>query len=164
MTTKEKRYLIVVIFVAILGGIIFYFGGKATLEAKQKEKQRNLAYCLLSKNIVLYGDSESSPTEQQKEIFGDAFEYINYVECNELDDWSEECKEKNINDVPTWMFPKRLKIENFLLSCDECQKNSKGLYCNDYCFEISDDGEEFYVIGVIDLQTLSRFSDCQIDK
>lgn len=164
MTIKEKRYLIVVIFVVILGGIIFYFGGKATLEAKQKEKQENLAYCLLSKNIVLYGDSESLQTEQQKEIFGEAFKYINYVECNKLDDWSEECKEKGINDVPAWTFPKILKIESQLLSCDECQKKSERLYCNDYCFEILDDKEEFYVVGVIDFQTLSKLSGCQIDK
>ena len=52
---KEKRYLIVATLVAVLGGIIFYMGGNATLKAREQEQRENLIYCLLTQKVIMYG-------------------------------------------------------------------------------------------------------------
>lgn len=161
---KENNYLIVVLIVVILGGIIFYFGGKATLERQTRIKQENLANCLLTKNIKLYGAANSLYTEQQKEAFGQAFSKINYIECIENNDWSNTCKKDSINAVPTWSFPKSIGIETRLLSCEDCAKKAKSIYCKDYCFEESNNGENFYVAGLMSLEDIDKFSNCNILK
>lgn len=161
---KEKRYLIVATLVAVLGGIIFYMGGKATLKAREQEQRENLIYCLLTQKVIMYGALGVPQVKEQQEIFGELFDKINYVECNQADGWAEECREKGINNIPTWSFPQESGIEDQLLSCEECQKKSGGIYCNEYCFEKSSDGKTFYVTGVMDLQTLSKLSGCQSNK
>jgi hypothetical protein len=159
--TKEINYLIVAMLVVMVGGVIFYFGGKATLEAKQREEQENLADCLLEKNVKMYGSSNCLHTKRQKEIFGEALSKINYIECSEGEGWSKTCQDKGINAVPTWSFPKEMGIESRLLSCTECAKESGDIYCRDYCFEPSSDGKEFYVSGFTELKKLADLSGCQ---
>ncbi|HOK35127.1 MAG TPA: hypothetical protein PLL80_00605 [Candidatus Pacearchaeota archaeon] len=164
MTKKEIHYLIVVFLVVTAGGTIFYFGGKATLNIQQAQKKENLADCLLLKNIKLYGSLNCPYTTKEKELFGEFFSKINYTECNNETNSFIACKEKGINTTPTWVFPKEIGIENQLLSCEECAKKSKDIYCKDYCFEESKNGTEFYVTGFMDLQTLDKLSQCNIFK
>jgi len=161
---KETNYLIVALLVVIIGGVIFYFVGTETLQQSKEKEQENLAICLAEKNIKMYGALDCSYTQRQKEIFGDAFSGIDYIECRDGSDWSKECKDEEINAVPTWSFPKELGIEGCLFSCLECARESKEISCNDYCYELSSDEKRLYVAGFMDFDKLSEISGCSLDE
>lgn len=164
MTKKEIDYLTVVTLAIIAGGLIFYFGGKAVLTAQKAQNQERLADCLSLKNIKMYGSVNCPYTKEQKELFGEAFAKISYTECNNDKERPLICKEEKINTTPTWVFPKETGIENKLLSCDDCAKKSKSIYCKDYCFEESSDAKEVYVTGLMNLEKLDELSNCNIFK
>lgn len=161
---KETTYLIIVITVAIIGGIIFYFYGKASVKFMEASKKEDLAICLSESNVKVYCSLDCVACERQKEIFGDAFSRLDWIECSSGENWSEECITADINDVPTWSFPKDLEIKNNLLSCSECVKESEEIFCRDYCYEISSNDAEFYVAGFIDLEKLGELSKCLVKK
>ena len=57
----------------------------------------DVAKCLTSKGIKMYGSITCSHCKEQKEIFGDAFQYIDYIECT-ID--GDLCKD--LIGVPAW--------------------------------------------------------------
>lgn len=65
----------------------------------------NLATTLKADGFILYGSSSDSGTKKQKEIFGQAFSFIDYVECDPGTDNSnpQECAAKGIDQYPTWV-------------------------------------------------------------
>ena len=160
---KETNYLIVALLVVIIGGVIFYFAGMRTLQVNKEEKQEKLAICLAEKNIKMYGASTCLYTTRQKMIFGNAFSKIDYIECSDGDNWSKDCKDEKINAVPTWSFPKEVGIEDYLLSCLDCARESKGVSCDDYCYEFSSNEKELYVSGFMDIDELSEISGCPLE-
>jgi len=58
-----------------------------------------LAKCLTSKGINMYGSVYCGHCNAQKESFGEAFQYIDYVECS----GNSACAEAGISGVPTWV-------------------------------------------------------------
>lgn len=58
-----------------------------------------LAQCLTSKNVKMYGADTCPHCRNQKEAFQGSFEFINYVECNRQPD---ECQKAEIRAYPTW--------------------------------------------------------------
>lgn len=73
------------------------------------EKPRNLdgfARCLASKKATMYGAFWCDHCREQKELFGDSFQYVPYVECVEKGTRKvkEECKALGIRRTPTWIF------------------------------------------------------------
>lgn len=62
-------------------------------------KEDNLAKCLTSKWIKLYGMAGCPYCKAQIELFGDDFQYINYTNCSEE---PTICVEKWISGVPAW--------------------------------------------------------------
>ncbi|HOG15133.1 MAG TPA: hypothetical protein PK674_00955 [Candidatus Absconditabacterales bacterium] len=64
-------------------------------------KEDNLAKCLTSKGIKLYGMAGCPYCKAQIELFGDDFQYINYINCSED---PNVCVEKGISGVPAWEF------------------------------------------------------------
>ncbi len=64
-------------------------------------KEDNLAKCLTSKWIKLYGMAGCPYCKAQIELFGDDFQYINYINCSED---PNVCVEKWISGVPAWEF------------------------------------------------------------
>ncbi|MBD3156833.1 hypothetical protein GF369_03315 [Candidatus Peregrinibacteria bacterium] len=66
-----------------------------------------LAQCLGEKDVLMYGSIGCGHCQNQKDAFGDSFQYINYIECNpnvDLDS-ARKCQAAGINGVPTWKFP-----------------------------------------------------------
>jgi hypothetical protein len=60
------------------------------------------AKCLSEKGLQFYGSKYCGYCSQQKELFGESLQYVNYIECvDENDQWKEECSE--IQSVPTWV-------------------------------------------------------------
>lgn len=65
------------------------------------------AQCLSDRDITMYGAFWCPHCADQKELFGDSFEYIEYVECDPRGEnpQSERCLTQNIESYPTWMHP-----------------------------------------------------------
>ena len=65
-----------------------------------------LAKCMTENEVVMYGAFWCPHCANQKELFGDDFQYVTYVECS-LPDRSGQtqvCKDAKINPYPTWEF------------------------------------------------------------
>jgi hypothetical protein len=62
------------------------------------------AQCLNDEEIVMYGAFWCPHCEDQKDLFGDSFENINYVECdaNGENPQPELCIANQITGYPTW--------------------------------------------------------------
>ena len=68
--------------------------------------QDAFAQCLTEKGVTMYGTEWCPHCQNQKEEFGDSFQYINFVDC----DLSKgACKEAGIEGYPTW----RIEGENY---------------------------------------------------
>jgi hypothetical protein len=65
------------------------------------------AQCLTDKGMKFYGSQNCSWCQQEKSLFGDALQYITYVECvdEQTGGWTQECQEAGIEAVPTWQLP-----------------------------------------------------------
>lgn len=62
--------------------------------------EESLAKCLTEKGVVMYGAYWCGHCKNQKEMFGDAFQYVAYVECTENHDI---CQQKGVTGYPTWI-------------------------------------------------------------
>jgi len=71
-----------------------------------------LAKYLTDKGFKLYGTFWCSHCQDQKDMFGDAIKYINYIECSKPDGNSqtEVCADAGIKLYPTWEFPDGQKV------------------------------------------------------
>jgi len=79
------------------------------------DKNAALAKCLTEKGAKMYGASWCSHCANQKKMFGDAFQYIDYVECDTTG--QEECNSAGIEGYPTWTingqkYPGETSLEN----------------------------------------------------
>lgn len=63
-----------------------------------------LAQCLTANGAKLYTASWCGHCQNQKAAFLDGVEYIDHTECAVDDGWAQECKDAEIESVPTWVF------------------------------------------------------------
>lgn len=64
------------------------------------------AQCLTDNGVVMYGTYWCPHCQNQKEMFGDSWEFVNYIECSlpERAGQTQICKEDGITGYPTWKF------------------------------------------------------------
>ena len=96
---KIKPYIYVVLAVAIVIVIVFWRAGSSK---EVSADVANLAACLASKNITMYGADWCPHCQNEKRAFGDAFKQIPYVECP---DNPQKCLDMGIKGYPTWVWP-----------------------------------------------------------
>lgn len=58
------------------------------------------AQCLTQKGAVMFGTETCSFCKRQKTVFGDSFEFVTYVDCQEH---RETCMNAGIRGYPTWI-------------------------------------------------------------
>jgi len=65
-----------------------------------------LAKCLTEKGVKMYGAVWCAHCQKQKKEFGDAFQYITYIECDPKTDLesAKKCVDAKIEGYPTWRF------------------------------------------------------------
>ena len=61
----------------------------------------SFASCLTDAGLKMYGTEWCGYCKKQKELFGDAFSNIDYIDCDENRD---VCVEEGIQGYPTWKF------------------------------------------------------------
>lgn len=59
-----------------------------------------LAKCLSEKGVVMYGTERCPHCIEQKELFGESFKFIIYVNC---DYEYSKCSEAGVQFTPTWI-------------------------------------------------------------
>lgn len=74
-----------------------------------------LAECLKQKGMKFYGASWCGWCNKQKELFGEAAQYLPYIECSdpETEELTSECQEAGITGFPTWELPDGTKSSGF---------------------------------------------------
>jgi hypothetical protein len=107
---KQNKIILIFVVVLILITIVF-----AVLELKNKEETVLINYddfakCLRENDAVMYGAESCSHCKEQKNVFGNSFKYINYVECPEN---INLCLDRGIRGYPTWIIGTSTKIEGF---------------------------------------------------
>jgi len=71
------------------------------------------AQCLSSKGAKMYGAWWCPHCADEKDSFGYAFQYINYVECSDPGQktMNDTCKQVGIKNFPTWQFSDGSRVE-----------------------------------------------------
>lgn len=79
---------------------------EASEEELSPEELEALAKCLSEKGTKFYGAFWCGWCNRQKESFGEAAQYLPYVECSdeETREMTAPCKEAGISSFPTWEF------------------------------------------------------------
>ncbi|MEW5896758.1 MAG: vitamin K epoxide reductase family protein [Nanoarchaeota archaeon] len=91
----------VISFLAVSLVLFLVFNIKALTE----EDYSSLAKCIAEKGINLYSSFLCGHCYQQKQLLGDAFKYINEIECHPegKNSQTEQCMKKKITGTPTWV-------------------------------------------------------------
>lgn len=81
-------------------------GGTAEKDNLSSSYKEKLAKYLAEQGMVMYGGATCAHCKEQKALFGDSVQYIDYVEC-EADAPNanpEECTAQGITNYPTWVY------------------------------------------------------------
>lgn len=73
--------------------------GKGILGSIIKSNSDSFAKCLTKNGAKMYGTEWCGFCKKQKELFGESFEYINYIDCDKN---RQECIDEKIKGYPTW--------------------------------------------------------------
>lgn len=76
-------------------------------EEEASESLENFAKCLTAKGMKFYGASWCGWCNKEKELFGEAAQFLPYVECidEQTNEMTQECKDVGISSFPTWQLP-----------------------------------------------------------
>ena len=97
-----RKASIALLVLAVFGGA-YYVGYH-----KRTHKYDGFARCLKDRQVKMYGAYWCPHCAEQKEMFGESFEFAPYIECGVAGDRRAEqpvCKEAGIQHFPTWQFP-----------------------------------------------------------
>ncbi len=89
----------------------------------------NFAKCLAEKGAMMYGASWCPHCQNQKEMFGESWKNINYVECALPNGrgQAKECMDAGIEGYPTWIFRDGAKFAGELSLQELGQKTGCGV-------------------------------------
>jgi len=100
---KRKKILTYVVVVILLA--VAFIGGRYYRNFRN-HKYDAFAQCLASKHAKMYGLYYCPHCLDQKEMFGESFHYVPYVECaiKGSSDEAAECKVAGVKLFPSWQF------------------------------------------------------------
>lgn len=76
---------------------------KTTTTTAPASKYDNFAKCITSKGATFYGATWCGHCQNQKKMFGDSFQHVNYIECADADGGqTDACEFAGITGYPTW--------------------------------------------------------------
>lgn len=105
----NSTFTVIMLFI-VLAGIalvgVFTFVGGAPKEVNAAVV--GLAQCLQGKGAMMYGTKSCPYCRAEKAAFGEAFQYINYVECTEE---PNRCVAAGVEGVPMWTFTDGTRLE-----------------------------------------------------
>jgi hypothetical protein len=110
-TSRGPRFIWIAIALAVLAVawgayyLLYYRKPVSTLDS--------FAQCVSAKGARMYGAWWCPHCADQKELFGFAFQYVNYVECSPPGQrvMNDTCKQAGIKNFPTWQYPDGSRTE-----------------------------------------------------
>ena len=108
----QLAWLGIALALAIVAWGIYYFA----YYRKPVSTLDGFAKCLNKSGAKMYGAWWCPHCQDQKELFGYAFQYVNYVECSAPGQRTENdsCKTAGIKNFPTWQFADGARAEGTL--------------------------------------------------
>jgi len=98
--------------IGILVAAIVLVGGFVYLARPKPQRDLTiLAQCLAEKQVTMYGAYWCPHCQRQKQMFGDAWQYVPYVECTQE---TQKCLDMEVKGYPTWIWPDGKKLEGEL--------------------------------------------------
>lgn len=107
----KKFILIGGVAIAVIILVVFW------INSAGKPGQYDLfAQCLSEKGTKMYGAYWCPHCQEQKEMFGKSWKYIDYIECSlpNKAGQTQFCQEAGIKAYPTWKFPDGQRVEGKL--------------------------------------------------
>ena len=94
----ENPITYLIIALVLIGTIYGYknFTGSAVMTGQYDD----FAKYLTEQGVIMYGTEWCPHCQNQKELFGDSFQYIDYVDCDKN---PSECSEAGVQGYPTWV-------------------------------------------------------------
>jgi hypothetical protein len=85
-----------------------------------------LAHCIAASGAKFYGAFWCPHCHEQKNEFGDAAQYLPYVECSTPDASGElqACTALGVQHYPTWIFPDSSRLEGVVTPEELAKKTS----------------------------------------
>ena len=114
---KSQNKVVMTIFWITIAVIVVVFASQFLFTSEPRTNDRDIdvdpselsgldefANCLNENEVVFYGTRTCPACAQQRNIFGDSIQYLNYVECDASAQNQNICSSENIRVVPTWKF------------------------------------------------------------
>ena len=89
--------ILAVVFIALLYAAYVWWDANNTLGQHDA-----LAKCLTAKGVVMHGTDWCPHCQEQKQLFGTSFKFVDYINCDLQPD---VCKADGVDGYPTWTFP-----------------------------------------------------------
>lgn len=105
-------WLGVAVAFAVMAWAVYYFA----YYRKPVSVLDGFAKCVKKSGAKMYGAWWCPHCQDQKELFGYTFQYVNYVECSAPGQRVENdtCKRAGIKNFPTWQFADGTRAEGIL--------------------------------------------------
>ncbi len=102
-SSNRKEILKLVVSVAAIAAAVGIWYGRHQSGGSVYD---SFAQCLTQKKATMYGLYWCEHCAEQKEMFGNAFQYIKYEECGTKGGHAEveKCKQAGLKNFPTWQF------------------------------------------------------------
>jgi hypothetical protein len=97
--TRTGRTILIAVLIAVAVATYWW-------KRPRVSKLDAFAKCLAARQVKMYGLYWCTHCEEQKEMFGSAFQYVPYIECGTKGSRAEQpsCKQDGVKNFPTWQF------------------------------------------------------------
>jgi len=100
-TTRIRRTTLIIVLILVAGAPAIYLWKRPRVSRLDA-----FAKCLAVRQVKMYGLYWCTHCEEQKEMFGSAFQYVPYIECGTKGSRAEQpaCLQAGVKNFPTWQF------------------------------------------------------------
>jgi hypothetical protein len=99
--TRIRRMILIAVLIVAAVALAIYLWKRPRVSRLDA-----FAKCLAARQVKMYGLFWCTHCEEQKEMFGSAFQYVPYIECGTKGSRAEQpaCKQVGVKNFPTWQF------------------------------------------------------------
>ena len=100
-TTRIGRKILIAVLIVAALALTMYL-----VKRPRVSRLDAFAKCLAARQVKMYGLYWCTHCEEQKEMFGSAFQYVAYIECGAKGSHTEQpnCVQAGVKNFPTWQF------------------------------------------------------------
>ena len=100
-TPRTRRMIVIAALILAAGALAVYLWKRPRVS-----RLDGFAKCLAARQVKMYGLYWCTHCEEQKEMFGSAFQYVPYIECGTKGVRAEQpnCVQAGVKNFPTWQF------------------------------------------------------------